>query len=312
MEILKDIILDQYYKIEEYVHNSSDIVQMKINDFISGINNTSIFIENLVKYIYIKVLGYYKILHCSIQNKYKVINDNRRLELNSLEKRKMDSNELNIMKNDFSELYNLINSQIKEEIRNYTRDKLHDIYNTIDNKLKKISDKLYKKVTYKGQVGIPFPILPFFEVVFSYYVYAGMGVNIALTTKTEEDLLPVLTFDAFAEARVDLYIDAGFYIPSSSSPVCIKFIVGLGGTVGDGRAGIKLEISFMERTVDFDVYFTLKVFRFSFYFRIGIYIDIKFYKFDYEFDIVRYEFKGFEISYNDPKNQKLDKKLSIK
>ena len=44
MELLKDIILAQYYQIEKYVHNNSDIIQTRINEFITGINNTSIFI----------------------------------------------------------------------------------------------------------------------------------------------------------------------------------------------------------------------------------------------------------------------------
>ena len=32
---LKDIILSQFYKIEEYVHQSSDLVQFKINYFLN-------------------------------------------------------------------------------------------------------------------------------------------------------------------------------------------------------------------------------------------------------------------------------------
>lgn len=86
----------------------------------------------------------------------------------------------------------------------------------------------------------------------------------------------------------------------------------MGGIVGDGRAGIKLEISFMERKVDFDLYFTLKVFNFSFYFRIGIYIDIKFFKYKMEFDILKYTFKGVEIKYNNPDELEMDKKFVIR
>ena len=311
MEKLENIILYQYYLIEEFVHNSSDIIRMKINEFINEINNTSIFIENLRDFIYIKAMGYYKILYYSIQNKLKTINNNRRLEIKNSGKRRIFSTEIDSMKNEFSILLKKLNEEITQSIRNYIKERLHEIYKKIDSKLQKLSKKLYKQVNYKGRIGFPFPILPFFEIVLEYKVHAGRGVDMSLKTKNEDDLLPVLSFDAFVEAKVDLYINGGFYIPSSSSPVRISFVVGMGGTVGDGKAGIKLGFSFMERKFDMDLYFVLNVFKFDFYFKIEIYINILFTKYENTFYIVRYGFKGILISFNDPKNQEMGKNRLI-
>ena len=307
LKILTDIVLYQFYLIEEFVHNSSDIIQMKINNFINEVNNTSVFLENLGEYIYIKVLGFYKILYSSIQNKYQIISNRRRLEFNALEARRIDSTQLDIMKDDFSLLLDELETQIKSEIKK----KISEILKEIDKKLKKLSDKYTREISYKGQVGIPFPILPFFEIVLRYKVYAGMGLNIFLENISEDNLYPILNFDAYAWAKVQLYIETGFYVPSNSSPVQINFMVGMGGTVGDGRAGIKIQFSFMERNFELDIYFILNAFQFEFYVQIRIFINIPFCNYETGFDIIRYNLKGIMITFNEPKKQDMSKNMLI-
>ena len=295
MKKLERIILAQFYQIEEFVHNSSDIIQMNINEFINEINDTSTYMEKLSDYVHIKIIGYYKLLHSSIQKRYTMINNNRRLEHNSLEMRRIDFTQIDYMKKEFSELLNSIKEELGNQIRNYVAKQLQKVYSKINSELQKLSKKLSRSVSYKEKIGIPFSALPFFEIVISYKVSVGMGIDSYLGTAREDDLLPVLSCDVYVKAKVDLYVDTGFFIPSSSSPVRIEFVVGLGGTVGDGRAGIKLELSFMERTFELDLYFILNIFRFEFYFRIGIYIDIPLVKYKYEFDIVRYGIDGIPI-----------------
>ena len=295
MKKLERIILAQFYRIKEFVHNSSDIIQMNINEFINEINDTSTYMEKLSDYVHIKIIGYYKLLHSSIQKRYTMINNNRRLEHNSLEMRRIDFTQIDYMKKEFSELLNSIKEELGNQIRHYVAKQLQKVYSKINSELQKLSKKLSRSVSYKEKIGIPFSALPFFEIVISYKVSVGMGIDSYLGTVREDDLLPVLSCDVYVKAKVDLYVDTGFFIPSSSSPVRIEFVVGLGGTVGDGRAGIKLELSFMERTFELDLYFILNIFRFEFYFRIGIYIDIPLVKYKYEFDIVRYGIDGIPI-----------------
>ena len=234
-------------------------------------------------------------MHSSIQKRYTMINNNRRLERNSLEMRRIDFTQIDYMKKEFSELLNSIKEELGNQIRHYVAKQLQKVYSKINSELQKLSKKLSRSVSYKEKIGIPFSALPFFEIVISYKVSVGMGIDSYLGTVREDDLLPVLSCDVYVKAKVDLYVDTGFFIPSSSSPVRIEFVVGLGGTVGDGRAGIKLELSFMERTFELDLYFILNIFRFEFYFRLGIYIDIPLVKYKYEFDIVRYGIDGIPI-----------------
>ena len=304
LQKLTNIILKQYYLIEAFIHNSSNIIQMNVDEFIKEINNTNIFIQNLAEYIYIRVLGFYKILHSSIQNKHKLIDSNkRRLEINSLAIRRIEASTLEIMKKDFSELLDSLNSEINKQIRLKVAEVLQKVYSNIDSKLKKLSDKFYKSVSFQDHFGIPIPIFPFLELVITYKIFAERGLNIGLTTEHKEDLLPILTCEAFAGAKVQLYADVGLFIPSSDSPVSIQFVVGMGGTVAHGRAGIILEFSFMEAELDLNIYFVLNAFQFEFYVKLGIYIDLLFFHTNYEFYILKYEFGDLRIRINDKKNR---------
>ena len=296
LENLKKIILKQYYEIEDHVNFISNLMQNKINYFINEINDTSIFIENLGAYIYTKVVGYYKILHSSIQNRYKVIDNNRRLEKNSIIPRRIDSQELEYMKKNFIDLLDILDDTIKNEMKKFVVSEVSKkFFDKMNKHLSKISKELSQRFSFEKQISFPFPAMPFFEIVLRLRAYAGYGVNIAFRTQLRETFEPILTFDVYAEAGVGLDIEGGFYLPSSSSPIQINFVVGLGGTIGEGKAGIKLEFSLITNEVAADVYFELYAFKFDFYFRIAIKIDISFFKYHDEFYIVRLPIKGIEI-----------------
>ena len=92
-----------------------------------------------------------------------------------------------------------------------------------------------------------------------------MGLNIFLEDNYTDNLSPILTYDTFTEAKVQLDIDSKCCIPSNSSPVQLNFIVGLTGIVGNGKAGIKLQFCLMEGKYYLDLYFQLNDFEFKFY-----------------------------------------------
>ena len=155
----------------------------------------------------------------------------------------------------------------------------------INNKLQKKSKKLYRGKSHDNQIGIPFPVLSFFEIVIKYNASAGMGIDISFDNISQDNLYLILIFDTFVEAKAELYIYAVFYIPSRMSPIQINFVVDLRGTVSDGRSGIKLEFSFMEQKFDLNVYFVLNIFKLDFYFKYCIYINLPFTKYNKEFYI---------------------------
>ena len=81
----------------------------------------------------------------------------------------------------------------------------------------------------------------------------------------------------------------------------------MGGTVGDGKAGIKIELSLMESEFDFEVYLILNEYIFQFYLKIEIFIDIPFVVYKDEFYIVNYELKGISKTINDLKKKDMVK-----
>ena len=303
LETLKNIILKQYYEIESHVNFISDLMQNKINYFIEEINNTSTFIANLGAYIHTKIIGYYKILYSSIHNRYEIINNGRRLEQNSIIPRRIDSQELEYMKQNFIELLDILENKIKTEIENFIYDNIIEkFFDEINKKLSEFSKNLTKKYSFEKKISFPFPALPFFEIVLKLRAYAGFGVNIAFRPQKKETFETILAFDAYVEAGVGLDIEGGFYIPSSSSPIQINFVVGLGGTIGEGKAGITLEFSLIKNEIAVDLYFEFKAFSFLFYFKIGIKIDIPWFKYSDEFYIVRLPIKGIQIVLHSNKN----------
>ena len=134
-----------------------------------------------------------------------------------------------------------------------------------------------------------------------------MGIDISFDNISQDNLYLILIFDTFVEAKAELYIYAVFYIPSRMSPIQINLVVDLRGTVSDGRSGIKLEFSFMEQKFDLNVYFVLNIFKFDFYFKYCIYINLPFTKYNKEFYIFYYQYKGILIKSNNLKKLEMNK-----
>ena len=303
MKIVEEVVLFQYYQIETFVNNSSNIIRMKIDEFLEDINNTNIFLVNLNDYIYLKIIGNYKILHTSIQNKFTIIDSNSQIESNSL----IDSAKINNMKNDFIQLLDELDNQIQGRDQSNTEQSLQQIFEKLNEKLQKASKIINKGIKYESKVSMPFPILPFFEIDIKFNVSTLLGLNASLDINNDNNFLPLLVFDSYIAAKVDLSVEGGFYIPSKTSPVRIDFIVGMGGTVGDGKAGIKIELSLMENEFDFEVYLILNEYIFQFYLKIEIFIDIPLVVYNDEFYIVNYELKGISTTINDLKKKDMVK-----
>ena len=286
MQRLKDIILKQYYLIEEYVHRSSDLVQLKINYFLNQINNTNLFIENLSEYIFSKTFGYYKILYNSIQNKYQVIKSHNSGLANKL---------INYAKGYLEKIIRSFEKELESVLGMFDLEKILKKCLNIPSFLDEFKDKLDYHVTYEEKIIIPFPAVPYLELHIFLYAHAGAGLEISFTTDWLDNFKTILSFESYAEAKVELGIEGGFYLPSGESPIQINFVVGLSGVIGDGRAGIKLEFSLINANFNYDVHFIFNAFIFKFYFKIGIKIDLKFFKFKYDIYILKLEFPGLYI-----------------
>ena len=306
---LKKIILKQFYLIEDYIHKTSDLLQTKINYFLNKFNIISPFIENLNEYIYKKVVGYYKILYTSIQNKYKKIDNKRLLDDHSIEGKSVWTYQDKYTKESFLEILDVFELEIEIEID--LNELIKMCFNKSSNFLDKMKDKLNKGKSYHKNFSIPFPAIPYFEIVLKFKAYAGLGLDISFDTNLT-DFKTTLSFDVFVEAKVQLGIEGGFYIPSRKSPVNICFVVGLDGIIGHGRAGIKLDFSIFEGKFELDVYFIFKALVFDFYFKIGISIKIEFFKFEYSFYIIKIRLFGIVIEVHKIKQEESKKSLKGK
>ena len=304
LEKLEQIILSQYIKIEEYIHESSDLLLSKINNFIREINNTSLFIFSLSGYIYNKVLGYYELFYMSIQSKYQIIKDKRiRLLDSPIGKNVFDyRNKQNTTKFDFLEIVGLFESDISFNINlTHVANIISNLFNiTGENpffkKLKELKDKFDKlklETGFNQTIYFPFPTFPYLQLRFTLGAYVKIGLSLGLDFKKLNEIH--LTFDIYGEAKVPMTVEGGFYIPSGPSSVVASFVVGLSGVIGHGRAGIKLYIPITSKAFKYDLYFIFNAFVFQFYFKIGIKINIPLFKFNYEFYIIKIEILGFHF-----------------
>lgn len=78
LKSLEKIILKQYYQIESYIHESSNLIQIRINEFLNEVNNTSLYIDNLKELINIRVRMQFEMLYQLIQSKYQIVNEDKK------------------------------------------------------------------------------------------------------------------------------------------------------------------------------------------------------------------------------------------
>ena len=83
---LKDNMYIQYNKIDSYVNNNLELINISKNNFLNLLNYSSSFIELIYNLSYQRVDGYYKTFSELIQNKMKYISEN---ELKSYNNRKL-------------------------------------------------------------------------------------------------------------------------------------------------------------------------------------------------------------------------------
>ena len=78
LKSLEKIILNQYFQIESYIHESSNLIEIRINEFLNEVNNTSLYIDNLKELINIRVRMQFEMLYQLIQSKYQIVNEDKK------------------------------------------------------------------------------------------------------------------------------------------------------------------------------------------------------------------------------------------
>ena len=302
---LNDIILKQFYLIEKYVHDSSDLLQFQINNFLNEIDKTTEFMESFSGFIHNQALGYYKILYNTIQNKYEDLSEKKSKLKDNLIGKSVHTKNNNITKISFIEIVNLFDWEIQG---------FYFKYLSLDYLLSKIfpgsscfMDKV-KKYTKIGKglsqtLSIPFPAFPYLQILFNTSCYAGLGFHVGIKPDSKYSNFS-LVLDVYAEAKVSLQLEGGLYIPAAKSKFQVALAVGLDGIIGHGRAGIKLEMNLKDGETDVDAYFIFNALVFQFYFQLRIIIDLPLFKSTICFDIIRVELFGIHVEHHSLKRAK--------
>jgi hypothetical protein len=103
---LEDIIFNQYYDIELYIKNLSNIIQLSKTDLLDKISNSSFFLASVYNKIDKKIIGFYTVLNEIIQKRLKNINKE---EYNNY--RKLDNSIINF-KDEIEESNKVIEEQM--------------------------------------------------------------------------------------------------------------------------------------------------------------------------------------------------------
>ena len=294
IEQLKNIILTQFYAIENYVHESSNLVRDKVNYFLYVLNNSSEFIESLSGYIHNQALGYYNILYSTIQSKY--INlENKILpiydfdgELKIISETKVTVLEMvKTFKSKFKLNFNLTHI-LKDCLCSTTLGKI----------MKKMDDISKIQKSFKETIAIMFPPVPNLQIRITPEFFIGLGFYASIEPNWEQ-LKFNLAFEVYAEAYFSIKLEGGIYVPCSpKSPIQTAFAVGLDGVIAHARVGMRLEIYLNEFDITIDLYFIGEAFKFEFYFQARVEIKIPLFESEYSYDIFRQTLFGYKTEYH--------------
>ena len=173
---LEKIILKQYYQIESYIHESSNLIQIRINEFLNEVNNTSLYINNLKELINIRIRMQFEMLYQLIQSKYEIINKGKSSKSNiGIDDQNHPKTDPIYIGKEFKNNYGGTRDYISKA-HNYCENRLNDtnkyfdgenggIFSSITNffnKLKNIFD--HHLPIDIPPIIIPFPLFPYLQL----------------------------------------------------------------------------------------------------------------------------------------------------
>ena len=345
---LIDNMLKQYYKLENYLNNITLYLENDMNGLITILTNTSTFIGFINDLSFEKLLGYYDILIELIQDKYKFITDNNEYKLRNLddddpeEPNEIGDEIIYQFKQKFEEI-KIKNSKIFEEfidISEVYKNKIEGIFIDIINKdfnkidldfedlSHSVSNILYKnkiaKLSYKQsikkdllKINLPpfiflFPSFPNLQL----RIVPLININLNFEMAYEIDLLKddySIAFDVAGRAEVSVSLEVGCYFPSVSSNFEISLSLGLRGTLGSGKVGLKLSIFINNPKLVINLYFQYNAFSLSFYILFQVKLKIGIINFSFSFYLMNKElFEGLKEKKIYTKEIKMKKISNIK
>ena len=138
IEKLLNSIFNQFYKLENYIHNITNYLQDDINELIIKLKNTSNYIDLIYKLSFDQIIGYHAILNELIESKIEMnVNNNKKMSRNLNKKKDEDDDDLPDGPN-----------EVDKETMNQFKDQFNDAKNNGRNIffefIKKKDDKFFQ------------------------------------------------------------------------------------------------------------------------------------------------------------------------
>ena len=310
-EQFENNIYKQYNDIVNYIYENSDIIEIKKNNFIDLLNIPSNFIGKLFNISYNQVKTYYFTFQNLIQNQMKYISEKEYKEYKSNKLRQLSIEDLKQL---FKDIYESVKKKAEHQFQELT-EKLNKKKDEIEVELEtsiSIESTFFKikNINYGENLclnifsfdyTLPFPFsLGYFQLVIIIEVSVDVSICIDLGVNIDFKKSEYSFYiDAYGKFEPALKFDIGIYYKDYRAPVYMSLNVGLKGVISSVRAGIKLDLYLTEEKFETDIYFIYKPFEFTFYIKMGIYIEIKlsFFKLSFAFEFYIYQTDFFSLKY---------------
>jgi hypothetical protein len=300
---LEDIIFNQYYDIELYINNISNLIELSKIEILDKLNHSSSLLASIYNKTNIKIIGFYTVLNELIQKKLKNVNKE---EYNNY--RKLDSSKS--FKEEIEEAFNLIKKfliSLNEDIEDEVEIEIgHDDLNIglFEMTLFEATKEFNLSLVFEFN----FPIVPTLDFVINIIPSISFEVGIKLTLGNENNIS--LNIDAYGQIEVGIKLEAALVFPSVKPGLKelekskkaldvpkITVAIGMEGTLISIKVGLKLSFILSEIQFEIDLYTEIKAFSFTFYclFKFEFKIEILDLEFTFEFYLFKYEFNGISL-----------------
>ena len=307
---IEKIILKQYYQIESYIHESSNLIQIKINEFLNEVNNTSLYIDSIKELINCRIRIQFEMLYQLIQSKYEIVQKDK-VDKSNIGKDDQNHPQVDpkYIGEDFKNNYGGTRDYIAKS-HNFVEEKLNNLNNNNSTGLlktiseffgpiKDFYDKLVNLFNHHLPIDIPpiiipIPFFPYLQLRIIPYVVLQTHLGLEFQIKDTH-----IGFDLYAKAEVGINFEVGIYIPPEGGELLeISLRVGIKGILGSGKAGMKVYLRFRKMQIITDLYWEFNAFTINFYVKFGIKINIKLFSYYSEFFLLNKQLAGLHKEYH--------------
>ena len=316
-QMLLNSVFRQYYKLENYINNITEILENDINELFTKLKDSSKYFELIYDLSYDQIIGYHKILNELIQSRF-TMNTNKRIKRNL--KKKISKDDIDpIEPNDIDKetLKEIEDAKKKNEKLIFNYEKLiKDKFYSTNGILKKIFKKEkidseeedtlvnaeltliledFKNISMLGyqvsfnllSLEVPLPplillFLPFPILQIRLVPNCGIGLNFKIGFQLDfKKKEYTFYYDLSIDAEVSLSLETGCYISFPGGEISLS--VGIKGILGAGSVGMKLSIFIDKPKYKFEIYYELKIAIFNFFILFKIDINVGIVKFSFKF-----------------------------